>query len=148
MNEPSNSEFNTSSSQVMGQITDSLQPSGFLSIKLENHPHRPMTVQHGTQCIRGVTNHTPPSLPPSSHLLPTWVGIQQQHKQGSHGGLEVDPGEELAWSRGRRPEDEREQMKPRGNRRNADGTVSTEEESGVCRIKGGSRGATEIRLQE
>lgn len=43
----------------------------------------------------------------------------------------------------------KEQVKPRGNSRNADGTtVSTEEESRVCRIKGGSRGATEIRLQK
>ena len=100
MNEPSNSEFNTSSSQVMGQIIDSLQPSGFLSLKLENHPHRPVTIQHGTQCIRGVTIRTPPSLPPSAHLLPTWVGTQQQREQDARGGLEVGPGEELAWSRG------------------------------------------------
>lgn len=84
----------------MGQIIDSLRPSGFLSLKLENHHHHPVTVQHGTQHIRGVTIRTPRSLPPSAHLLPTWVGTQQQREQDSRGGLKVGPGAELVWSRG------------------------------------------------
>lgn len=54
MNKSTKSEFNTSSSQVIGQIIECLWPSGFLSLKQENHHHRPVTIKHGAQHSTGV----------------------------------------------------------------------------------------------